>query len=387
MDIIVGVIIGVIALTILVVAHEMGHALVARRNGVVVEEFGIGFPPKAWGKKLKKSILGNNVLYSINWLPLGGFVKLQGEHDAATGKGDYGAATFWQKTKILLAGVAANWVVAVLLFTVLALVGLPKMLPNQFTVPGDTAQRVDPVEVTYVVEGSPAADIGLKARDRILQLGSDKVENSDKLSQLTEKNKGKRVALVYERSGVQRTAEVKLNADNSSNKGYLGVNHAQQEFLRSTWSAPIVGVGTTVQLSYETIKGIGDLLVKSVRGFVLQFSGNADVSKQAKSDLAEAGDGVAGPVGIFGTLFPAASKAGLVHILLITAILSLTLAVMNILPIPALDGGRWFVTALYKLRGKPLTKEIEEKIHGTGFMVLMLLVILVTIADVGRFVK
>ena len=76
----------------------------ARRNGVVVEEFGIGFPPKAWGKKLKRSILGNNVLFSLNWLPLGGFVKLQGEYDSASKKGDYGAATYWQKTKILLAG-------------------------------------------------------------------------------------------------------------------------------------------------------------------------------------------------------------------------------------------------------------------------------------------
>lgn len=105
-----GILIGLIVLVILVTVHELGHAIVARRNGVVVEEFGIGFPPKAWGKKLK-----NGILLTLNWLPLGGFVKLQGEHDAASKKGDYGAATFWQKTKILLAGVVINWLVAVLL--------------------------------------------------------------------------------------------------------------------------------------------------------------------------------------------------------------------------------------------------------------------------------
>src|ERR1700712_5695711 len=107
MDLILGIITGVLALTFLVVVHELGHAISARRNGVVVEEFGIGFPPRAWSKKLK-----NKVLFSINWLPLGGFVKMQGEYDSSSKKGDYGAAGFWTKTKILLAGVFINWIKA-----------------------------------------------------------------------------------------------------------------------------------------------------------------------------------------------------------------------------------------------------------------------------------
>jgi regulator of sigma E protease len=115
MELIVGIIIGVIALTVLVVLHELGHAIAAKRNGVVVEEFGIGFPPLAWGKKLKDSFIGKNVLFSINWLPLGGFVKMQGEYDASDKKGDYGAASFWVKTKILLAGVFINWLTAAVL--------------------------------------------------------------------------------------------------------------------------------------------------------------------------------------------------------------------------------------------------------------------------------
>ena len=104
----------------------------------------------------------------------------------------------------------------------------------------------------------------------------------------------------------------------------------------------------------------------------------------ANERLASVGDSVAGPVGIFAVIFPAAEKAGPVHVIMLTAIISLTLAVMNILPIPALDGGRWFVTALFKLFKKPLRQETEERIHSTGFIILMALVILVTIADIGK---
>ncbi len=382
MELISGIILGLIVLTLLVVAHELGHAITARRNGVVVEEFGVGFPPKAWSKKLKKSWLGKNVEYSVNWLPLGGFVKLQGENDAASGKGDYGAASFWQKTKILLAGVMMNWLVAAVLFTALAWVGLPKILPNQFTVPGDTVVTKQPVELAYVAKDSPAEQAGLKAGDQILSLAGSDVASADKLSELTAQNKGRNVPVVYKRAGHEQTINVQLRDD--SKEGYLGVNQVQREEIKATWSAPVVGVGTTIQLSYETVKGLGDLLYKSVSGAIMQFSGDKTASEQAKQDLEFARNSVAGPVGIFGTIFPAAEKAGPTHVVLVAAIISLSLAVMNILPIPALDGGRWFVTALYRIRKKELLKETEEKIHGTGFMVLIGLILLITVVDIGK---
>lgn len=385
MDIIFGVIIGVIVLMILVVVHELGHGIMARRNGVVVEEFGIGFPPKAVGKKLKHSILGKNVLYTLNWLPLGGFVKLQGENDSSTGKGDYGAATFWQKTKILLAGVFMNWAVAAVLLSILAAIGLPRILPNQFVVPADSQVQTQPVELVTIVADSAAKKAGLQEGDKILRFAGQQVLKAEDLSRLSKENKGKTVEVIYSRGKVEQFAKVTLRADNSDGKGYLGAGSAQQELIKASWSAPIVGVGTTIQLTAVTLQGLGDVLGKAVSGLFLQLSPDAATRQNAQKSLSTVGDSVAGPVGIFGVIFPAAEKAGPRQLILLSAIISLTLAVMNALPIPALDGGRWFVTALFKVMKRPLSKETEEKIHGTGFMVLMGLVILVTIADIAKF--
>lgn len=375
---ILGIIIGLIVLVILVAVHELGHAIVAKRNGVVVEEFGIGFPPKAWGKKLK-----NGVLFTLNWLPLGGFVKLQGEHDAATKKGDYGAATFWQKTKILFAGVAVNWLVAVLLLTALAWTsGLPKIIENQFTIPGDTTVVTSPVIVASLVEGYPAAQAGIEQGDRILRFNGEPIESTQELIDVSKAQRGETVAVVYERDGQEYTVQVPLRDADAS---VFGAGLGQQEYIKATWSAPIVGVVTTAQYTWITLEGLGQLLYNFVGGLVGQLSFSAEGREQATEQLNEAGASVAGPVGILGVIFPAASEAGFSQIVFLAAIISLTLAVMNALPIPALDGGRWFVTALYKVMKKPLTKEKEERIHGTGFMVLMVLIVIITVADVIKF--
>jgi regulator of sigma E protease len=379
MDLIVGVIIGIIVLVILVAVHELGHGIVARRNGVVLEEFGIGFPPRAWSKKLK-----NGVVFSLNWLPLGGFVKLQGEHDAANKKGDYGAATFWQKTKILLAGVLVNWVVAAFLLTVLALVGLPKIIPNQFTVPSDTHQVTGPVALSSLVKDYPAAKAGLKSGDKITTINGAPINSTDEFIALTKENKGKTVAIQYVRNGKNETASVTLrNADSA----VFGSTLSQQQSIRATWSAPIVGIATTGQFTWVTIQGLGQLVSNLASGLAGQLSPNQATRKDASTNLATVGDSVAGPIGILGTIFPAASKAGPLEVLFLAAVISLTLAVMNVLPIPALDGGRWFVMTIYRLRKKELTKEREEKIQAIGFSVLMILIVVVTIGDVAKLFK
>jgi regulator of sigma E protease len=379
MDLILGIIIGIIVLVILVAVHELGHGIVAMRNGVVLEEFGIGFPPRAWSKKLK-----NGVLFSLNWLPLGGFVKLQGEHDAANKKGDYGAATFWQKTKILLAGVVVNWVVAAFLLTVLALVGLPKILPNQFVIPSDTHQVTQPVVLSSLVKGYPAMQAGLQSGDKISTVNGEAVATVDEFIALTKENKGKTVTINYVRDGKDETAHVTLR---DTGTAVFGSALSQQQSIRATWSAPIVGIVTTGQFTWVTIQGLGQLVGNLVTGLVGQLSPDQSTRKVASTDLAAAGDSVAGPIGILGTIFPAASKAGPIEVLFLAAIISLTLAVMNILPIPALDGGRWFVMTLYRLRKKTLTKEKEEKIQAIGFSALMILIIVVTIGDVTKLFK
>lgn len=385
MDIVVGVIVGLIVITILVVIHELGHAIVARRNGVVVEEFGIGFPPKIWSKKVKQSFLGKDVLLSVNALPLGGFVKLQGEHDEDSNPGDYGSVGLWQKTKIMLAGVFMNWITAVVLFTILAGIGMPRMFPNQFSVAGDTQTIKQPVEIVQVVDDTPAKKAGLQTGDTLLRFAGQPLENAADLTTLAASNRGKQIEIIYSRDNVEYSTKTTLRADNADKKGYLGASSTQRELLKSSWSAPVVGVGVTIQAAVATFQGIGDMVGKSLSGFVMQFSSEQKTRETAKQDLAVVGDSVAGPVGIFGIIFPAAGQAGPVHVLMLTAIISLTLAVMNMLPIPALDGGRWAVTMLYRLRKKRLSPELEEKIHGTGFMLLMGLIVLVTIADIGKF--
>lgn len=383
---IVGIVIGLIILVLLVVIHELGHGIVARRNGVIVEEFGVGFPPRAWGKKVKESILGKNVLFSLNWLPLGGFVKLQGEHDAASKKGDYGAASYWQKTKILLAGVLMNWLAAIAIFTVLAIVGMPKILPNQFTIPADSREEVAALQISTVGKSSPAQNAGLKVGDEVLLVNNRDIQSSKDLSNTTEELKGQTVSITYSRDHEESTVKATLRADNSDGKGYLGVGSTERTELYSTWSAPIVGVGTTVQLTAETFAGLGKLVANLASGIASKFSSDETARKEGDAALNSAANSVSGPIGILGVIFPAMEQAGIKPLLLLTGVISLSLAVMNVLPIPALDGGRWFTMTVFRLMKKPLTKEREEKIQTVGFMVLIGLIIVVTITDVGKLV-
>jgi regulator of sigma E protease len=373
---IIGIIVGLFVLVFLVAAHELGHAIVAKRNGVVVEEFGIGFPPRAWAKKLK-----NGVLFTLNWLPLGGFVKLQGEHDAADKKGDYGAATFWQKTKILFAGVVVNWLIAVILLTLLALTGLPKIIPNQFSVPSDTTVVSGPVQIGTVSPGYPAEKAGLKTGDKIISLNGEAIDSATELITVSKAARGETVPVVYERENTKTTVEVALR---DSDAAVLGASLGQRESIKATWSAPIVGVVTTGQFTVVTVQGLGELVGNFFGGLFGQLNTNESSRAAASEQLDKAGQSVAGPIGILGVIFPEASEAGLSQVVFLAAIISLTLAVMNTLPIPSLDGGRWFVTAMFRLFKKPLTKEREETIHGTGFMVLLGLIVLVTVADVFK---
>lgn len=388
MLLVLSILLGLLILTAIVVIHELGHALVAKRNGVVVEEFGIGFPPAAKKWKVKKSILGDNVTYSLNWLPLGGFVKLQGEHDADSKKGDYGAATFWQKTKILLAGVAMNWLTAAALLTILAFFGIPRILPDQFTIASDTHATGKAVLISSVEKGSPADKLGLKTGDELISINGSSYTTAESIIGTVKEHQGQNIEVSYRRGNETKTVNATLRTDSEKKpgQGYLGAGLGQRESLRATWSAPIVGVGLTAQMTGMTLQGLGSTLQHFAVGLVQKINPNKDAQTQANANLAQAGDSVAGPVGLLGSILPRLVEAGINYVILIAAVISLSLAVINALPIPALDGGRWFLTAVYRILRRPLTAEREEAVNGIGFLVLMGLFVLITVADVGKIV-
>ncbi len=386
-------ILGLILFVGLVVIHEFGHFILARRNGVGIEEFGIGFPPKIWKKRIHSP--KGDYDFTINLLPLGGFVRMKGESDADTEKGTFGAASLWAKTQIMAAGVVMNLVVALVLLTGLALVGMPQIIDNQFTVKSDTKVVTATVDIVEVSKDSPAAKAGLKANDRITALGPKGQEQTlsspQDLPSATQTYAGQEVVVRYIRDG--KTAEtnatllsksaVEASKKTNSPKGYLGVvpNPAKLAVQRSTWSAPVVAAGLTGQFTALTFEGLG----KAVAGLGAILAGTATGNTQARQNgQTEASSQVSGPLGIFFVL-KEGGALGLAFILLVIAIISLTLAIMNILPIPALDGGRLWITLIAHAVHRPLSQEKEELINAIGFMCLMALIVLITVVDVKRF--
>jgi len=396
------IIVGIILLLLLVITHELGHFYAARKSGVEVEEFGIGFPPKA--KTLGKK---NGTEYTLNWLPLGGFVRLKGEHDSDTTKGSFGSAPLKNKVYIMLAGVVVNALTAVFLLIIIALVGLPKVLDNQFTVASDTKIVRQDVLAGFVAKDSPAEISGLQVGDNIISIADKNYEckaclepvdaslteinQSSDLSIATKKYQGREVAINISREDENIILNTKLLSSQEveesalatdaclaqiqavtencpTTKGYLGVIPTDSIARRSTWSAPIVAVVFSGQVVQETFSQFGHIIGDLFRG-----------------DTSTAKENVTGVVGI-GYILGELSKQGFMSILFLTAMISLSLAIMNFLPIPALDGGRLFVTLFYRVIRKPLPKETEERIHGTGFMLLMVLFLLITVVDVQRFI-
>jgi regulator of sigma E protease len=384
-------VLGLVLFVGLVVVHELGHFLVARRNGVEAEEFGVGFPPAFWRKRIKSK--KGDFDFTLNLLPLGGFVKLKGEHDADTEPGTFGAASTWAKTKIMAAGVVMNFITAFLLFTFVALVGMPKLVDNQFTVKSDTKVVSSQLFAGFVDPHSPAHTAGIKSGDRLQKISDGNktvtLRASDKLPDVTKEFAGKKVTIWFTRQGTQKTvdttlrskAEVDASLKTSDPKGYLGVVPATYTMQRSTWSAPVVAVGDMVQFTGLTFQGLG----KAVSGLGGIIAGGATGNTHARQNAqTEASSQVSGPLGIF-FILKDGSLLGYQYVLFIVAIISLTLAIMNILPIPALDGGRLWLTLISRAFGKPLSQHTEEIVNATGFFLLMGLILLITIVDVKRF--
>ncbi len=419
MNIVLGVVIGFLILMLLVVAHEFGHFIAARRNGVEVEEFGIGFPPraKAWARnpkylEWKKTKKGEKpkawlklpksewdkpqktLVFSINFLPIGGFCSMKGESDSDRRPHSFGAASFWSKTKILFAGVAMNWLVAFIILTILSWTGMPEFMEGQFTMPGDTVAAPATVTVKEVLENSPAAASNFQSGDIIVS--AHLMDSSDNPTSTTfnsasdiinfnTQHAGKPVIYQVLRDGESLDLLTALNP--SGSEYLLGVTMGQtgQVLYHSTWSAPIVAAANTVQLTGETYRGLASMIGSFFSGIAKQFSADETVRTEGQSQIQAAGDSVSGPVGIIGVLFPSSVAAGPTTLAFLAALISISLACMNVLPIPALDGGRFTLIAVFKFIRKKLTKEIEERIVSRAFIFLLILIAVVTVLDITRF--
>lgn len=353
-----------IVLTVLVLIHELGHFLVARFVGVSVEEFGIGLPPRIWGKKFGK------VLYSINWLPIGGFVKLAGEDagpsfaKASAGKGS--KQLFWMRSKkersaILLAGVTMNFVLAV---------GITTYLLGQGVM--EPAGRV---HIEKVVTGSPAEIAGLKQKDVVLTLSipsvgivNKQLKKPNDLIDTVKHYAGQKISLSILRDSEYLTLTLMPRINPPAGQGPMGV--AISDLEKNVYPFPgslIQAVRINLSRAREMLTSLGTMVWRLVTFQPLQ----ADV---------------AGPVGI-AQITGEAVKYGWRSVLEFMSILSLNLAVLNILPFPALDGGRLAFVFLEKVLGKKLRPAFERSTHQIGMIILLGLIVLVTINDILRIAK
>ena len=349
---------------LLVIAHEFGHFITAKRAGIRVDEFAIGFPPRLF------SFRRGETLYSINLLPLGGYVRMPGENGETTDEaGNFDPRSFASKPArtralVLLAGVTMNFILAIVLFAAFEAAGTPQY------------SRV----IAGVVAGSPAAKSGLEPGDAILSVDGHSVKYfSDITVQVTEalthaapNAKTMNVVLVIQHKGAAApiTVDVPALVQAGPNQEHLGIeaNTTLVYVVRPPlWEAPQLG-----------IQEIGTVAVLTYQGIQQVIRGALPVSQA-----------VTGPVGIVNYIGQSASAVptvGLSPILFLTAYLSLDLAVVNLLPIPGLDGGRLLFILIEVLRrGKRVSPEREGLVHLIGLATLLLLVLLITINDIGNF--
>lgn len=348
------------SLIFLIILHELGHFLVAKKFGVKVEEFGIFLPPRIFAKRIGQT------LYSLNLLPLGAFVKLHGE--TGEEKTEYWSFTqkpVWQRALIVLGGVVSFWIVSTILFTLVMGFGVPTIISDE-----ESGKLRNPkVQVISVTANSPAEFSGIRAGDTIINLKSQtsnfRTDKVREVQEFVEINKGKEITLTIERG--KEVFEVSLIPRFSppEREGPMGVVLVRTAIKNYPWyQAPIRGVMASYNLTIGILKGWARALVNLFRG-------------------QESGVQLVGPVGIF-NLFLNISQLGLVYFLQFLAVISIYLALFNILPIPALDGGKLVFLTIEAVRRKPLSPRIEQNITTFFFALLIALIIWVTIKDITR---
>ena len=334
---------------LLVVSHELGHFLVAKWFNVRVDEFGVGIPPRLFGKRYGETV------YSINWLPIGGFVKIFGEEEDINESRSFTAQGFWVRSMIVAAGVAANVFVGFLIFSFLAWYGTPRFF----------------VEVAGVAKDSPAELAGFRSGDLIIGFDERTGETLEVLAveSYIANHKDRDASFVVRRGGEQLIIHGVPRTNPPAGQGALGITIEPKEFgiIRVPWyRAPFEGIKSTFKFLWLIVYGLGFLL------------------KELLTHGSAPGE-VMGPVGI-AQVAEQTFHVGLYYFLQLIGFLSLNLAVINILPIPALDGGRILFFVLEKIKGTPIPTHVSRFIHSFFMMLLIALLLWITLYDIARII-
>jgi regulator of sigma E protease len=349
----------VLVLSLLVLVHELGHFIAAKRSGVLVEEFGIGLPPRIFGKKIGETI------YSINALPFGGFVKLHGENSDENLK--YPKRSFLNKDKItrikiVTAGVLMNFILGIVAFSITySFSGIPK----------DTNQ----VKVIEISQNSPSQIAGVLVGDIVKKVDGKEIYKTDEFISIVNEKLGKKVTLEIERTLGQVKSIKKITMtpreNPPQNEGPLGVVITSTElYYPPIWQRPFVGIyyglKEAIYWGYTIIQAFYSMIIGL-------FSGKVP------------GD-VSGPVGIF-AITTEAAKYGILSLINFIGIFSINLAILNIMPFPALDGGRVLFIIIEKIIGKKVLPKIENLAHSIGMILLLTLLAVLTARDIKRLVE
>lgn len=328
------IIASVLIFSLMVFSHEFGHFITAKKSGVKVEEFSIGMGPKilSWQR--------GETSYSIRIFPIGGYVKMLGEDDYAEGEGSFHSKSVAKRLGILVAGPVMNILLAILLFSII------------FFVLGTPTTVID-----TVMENYPAGDAGIRPGDRVVEINNTKVNSWDNLQSVISSFDESRMEVTVDRHGELISFEVSPITDEDTGQRVIGI---APRFEKN----PVAAIRTGIVRSFTVIWLMVSYLVDLVTG------------------SAAAGE-VVGAVGIV-QLVNEAAKTGVLNIMFLAAFLSLNLGVINLLPIPALDGGRIVFLLIEGIRGKPIDVEKEGLIHFIGFVFLMLLIIVITWKDISR---
>lgn len=353
-----------ISISTLLALHELGHFVLAKKFGVKVEEFGLGLPPRIFGKKI------GDTIYSLNLIPFGAFVKLLGEEEKKDTKGSFSSKPLWQRALIVLGGVIMFWIIGfVVLFIVFS-----------FKVPigiGDkdwSFSERPKIQIVEVLENTPAKKAGLKIGDRILEIKrEDKIFKVDKLKDfqnLISEFRGKEIILKIERENEVLEISLIPRKEYPETEGPLGIGIKRVIYPSSLFSALKLAGYFTGKITLDVIRGL----------FLL-------ISSLVKEKSLPPGVEPMSVVGIF-YFFYETAKINLLYFLELIGVVAIYLAVFNILPIPALDGGKLLFLGIEAIRRKPLSPKLEQKITAFFFLVLIFLVIFVTLRfDIPRLLK